>query len=84
MGKGEIISEIGSGKYSVKLKYSGRDLVAARQLREPNIAKEASAGAQEQDTRSEQQKQEDKILDNWFLFVANKTLQLFRKYKVDV
>ncbi len=25
--------------------------------------------------------QEYKILENWFLFIANKTLQLFRKYK---
>jgi hypothetical protein len=29
------------------------------------------------------EKEEDKILENWFLFIANKTLQLFRKYKTD-
>lgn len=27
------------------------------------------------------EKQEDKILENWWLFIANKTLQLFRKHK---
>lgn len=29
------------------------------------------------------EKQEDKILENWFNFIANKTFQLFKKYKID-
>ncbi len=28
------------------------------------------------------QAQEDKILNNWFIFIANKTLQLFRGYRI--
>lgn len=28
------------------------------------------------------QKQGDKILENWFNFIANKTFQLFKKYKI--
>jgi len=29
------------------------------------------------------EKQEDKIIDNWWSYVANKTFQLFRKYKIN-
>ena len=28
------------------------------------------------------EKQEDKIIDNWFNFIANKTCQLFRGYRI--
>jgi len=29
------------------------------------------------------ERQEDKILENWFNFIACKTFQLFKKYKID-